>query len=116
MDAQCACGALKVTLPDDITPAVVACHCTACQGRTGSPFGVGAYYLLTALTITGKATPWTREADSGGYLHDLFLSHLRVYRLLGHGKAPGSSRYRRRGDRRSALSRADPLGLGRNPA
>ncbi|MAN67780.1 GFA family protein [uncultured Hyphomonas sp.] len=66
MDAQCACGSLKVDLPDDITPAVVACHCTACQRRTGSPFGVGAYYLLAALTITGNATSWTRETDSGG--------------------------------------------------
>ena len=66
MDARCACGSLKVDLPDDITPAVVACHCTACQRRTGSPFGVGAYYLLAALTITGNATSWTRDTDSGG--------------------------------------------------
>ena len=66
MDAQCACGSLKVDLPADIPPAVVACHCTACQRRTGSPFGVGAYYLLAALTITGNATSWTRKTDSGG--------------------------------------------------
>lgn len=66
MQARCACGALTVTLPEDLTPAVVACHCTACQRRTGSPFGVGAYYPLSTLAIAGETKSWTRTTDSGG--------------------------------------------------
>ncbi len=41
--AQCNCGALKAEVPDGPL-AVVACHCTDCQRRTGSVMGVGAYY------------------------------------------------------------------------
>lgn len=42
--ASCSCGQLKVTLLGD--PIVTAvCNCRECQKRTGSAFGVGAYYL-----------------------------------------------------------------------
>ena len=66
MEAQCACGQLVVILPEDVTPAVVACHCTACQRRSGSPFGVGAYYPRALLSFSGDSRAWTRQADSGG--------------------------------------------------
>ncbi|WP_416366092.1 GFA family protein [Sphingomonas aerolata] len=36
MRAQCQCGQLTVELPGP-SPAVVACHCIACQRRSGSP-------------------------------------------------------------------------------
>ncbi|WP_273243145.1 GFA family protein [Hyphomonas atlantica corrig.] len=66
MEAQCACGQLVVILTVDVTPAVVACHCTACQRRSGSPFGVGAYYPRALLSFSGDSRAWTRQADSGG--------------------------------------------------
>ncbi len=43
MHAQCLCGQLSAELPGPIDQ-VVACHCTACQRRSGSPFGTIAYY------------------------------------------------------------------------
>ena len=50
---------------------VVACHCTDCQRRTGSPFGVGAYFPLAQAKMRGATTSFTRVAESG----NKFTSH-----------------------------------------
>jgi hypothetical protein len=71
MKAQCQCGRLSVDLPS-FTPAVVACHCQYCQRRSGSPFGVLAYYPADLLTIHGNAIRFERPADSGGSLESFF--------------------------------------------
>ena len=42
--ASCQCGALSAKTRVEPT-GIVACHCSGCQRRTGSVFGVGAYYL-----------------------------------------------------------------------
>lgn len=65
MKARCACGDLTVTLPGP-SPAVVACHCEDCQRRTGSPFGVGAYYPADAVEVAGATKEFSRPAASGG--------------------------------------------------
>lgn len=62
--AQCACGTLKV-LTSGEPDSVVACHCTQCQRRTGSVFGVGAYFPEERVTVSGNATQYVRFADSG---------------------------------------------------
>ena len=69
--AHCQCGQLSVDLPD-FTPAVVACHCKYCQRRSGSPFGVLAYYPAELLKIEGGAVRFERRADSGGSLETFF--------------------------------------------
>ena len=71
MDAQCQCGQLSLKLPG-ATPAVVACHCIACQRRTGSPFGVLAYYPAEALTIVGEAKRFERPTDEGNRFETFF--------------------------------------------
>jgi hypothetical protein len=71
MEATCQCGRLSVALPGP-SPAVVACHCSACQRRTGSPFGVLAYYPSEVLTITGQATRYDRPTDTGGTFATFF--------------------------------------------
>jgi hypothetical protein len=44
--AQCACGATSITV--DGTPSTYAiCHCTNCKRRTGSAFGMSAYFNNT---------------------------------------------------------------------
>ena len=70
-DAQCACGALTLTLTAPAKMAI-ACHCLDCQRRTGAPFGVGAFYPVDAVTISGTAKEFTREAASGGKVHTFF--------------------------------------------
>lgn len=64
MLAKCQCGQLKASV-ETATDQIVACHCHACQRRSGSPFGVVAYYPAHDVTLSGEATEFTREADSG---------------------------------------------------
>ena len=44
---------------------ISVCHCTECQRRTGSVFGVQARFPASAVTIDGPSAGWTRTADSG---------------------------------------------------
>jgi hypothetical protein len=63
-NAQCACGALTLELREQ-SILVVACHCLDCQRRTGAPFGVGAFYAIDTVIISGAAKEFTRDAASG---------------------------------------------------
>ena len=70
--ARCACGQLTVTAVGD-PDVVVACNCEKCQRRTGSPFGVGAYYRRDRITaIEGRSSPFERAAESGRRLINQF--------------------------------------------
>jgi len=71
MRAQSQCGQLALTLPGP-TPAVVACHCHFCQRRSGSPFGVLAYYPAELLNPFGEAKSFRRPTDSGGTFETFF--------------------------------------------
>jgi hypothetical protein len=71
MKAECQCGQLTVELPSS-TPAVVACHCIACQRRSGSPFGVLAYYPADQLAITGEVTQFARATEEGNLFETSF--------------------------------------------
>lgn len=67
MKAQCACGALSLTLPGP-SSLVAVCHCEACQRRTGSVFGMGAYYPPEAVQVSGAVKLFSRTGASGGRL------------------------------------------------
>ena len=69
--ARCSCGSVTLTLTGP--PAlVVSCHCTDCQRRSGSPYGVGAYYPEAAATITGETREYTRPGASGRMVRNHF--------------------------------------------
>jgi hypothetical protein len=70
-DARCGCGALTLTLSEP-SKLVVACHCLDCQRRTGAPFGVGAFYPVDVVAISGTRKEFTRDAASGGKVHSYF--------------------------------------------
>ena len=73
--AACACGQLRVTTSGE-PDFVVACHCIACQRRTGSPFGTGAYYPRDRVTaIDGEVKTFSRTAESGRNLTNHFCPH-----------------------------------------
>jgi hypothetical protein len=63
--------ALQVTVPE-VPTMVVACHCRDCQRRTGSAFGVGAFYPADEITTAGEAEEFVRTADSGGKVRNHF--------------------------------------------
>ena len=62
--ATCQCGQLRVNTDGD-PDIVMACSCLACQRRTGSPFGMGAYFRKEAASTEGEARVHSRVADSG---------------------------------------------------
>ena len=71
MKASCQCGQLRVEVPGP-TIAVVACHCIACQKRSGSPFGEAAYYPHHQVEIKGNAKQFSRTTDLGGAFDQFF--------------------------------------------
>lgn len=69
--ARCACGALTVETTG-APAAVIACHCTECQRRTGSAFGIGAYYMAEQVKPAGAAKSFARDGAEGRRLVNYF--------------------------------------------
>ena len=62
--ATCACGQLRVGTKGE--PAKVSlCNCLACQKRTGSTYGIAAFFLREDVEANGRAQQFTRQSDSG---------------------------------------------------
>ena len=68
MKAQCQCGELTADVADDAYRLTVACHCTDCQRRSGSPFDAIAYFPESSVAIAGVATEFERPTDAGNRL------------------------------------------------
>ena len=64
-EATCSCGALRAVAHGDPVR-VSACHCLACQRRTGSAFGVQARYHPDAVEVSGESRVWERASDDDG--------------------------------------------------
>jgi len=62
--AACACGSLKVRCKGDPTK-VSLCHCLDCQKRTGSTYGVAAFFRREDIESEGATRCYTRKSDSG---------------------------------------------------
>lgn len=71
-EAACACGQLAIRLAGE--PEVISsCHCLACQRRTGSLFGVHAFFRNDrVLAIRGEHRTYRRQADSGTWVEHKF--------------------------------------------
>lgn len=62
--ATCACEQLRATCEGE--PSLVSlCHCSACQKRTGSAFGVAAFFDASSVRTEGARKCFTRPSDSG---------------------------------------------------
>lgn len=69
--AECQCGQLTLELPEK--PLItIACHCLACQRRTGAPFGVVHYYRGNQISIEGQAKPYKRVSAAGNAVETFF--------------------------------------------
>ena len=69
--AHCSCGALRVEVAGE-PEAVVACHCGECQRRTGSVFGVGAYFKREHVKTEGPHNTYVRDAPEGRKVRNHF--------------------------------------------
>ncbi|WP_117194244.1 GFA family protein [Rhizobium terrae] len=62
--ATCTCGGLRAICQGDPLK-VSLCHCLECQKRTGSTYGIAAFYDRARVRIEGASKSWSRQADSG---------------------------------------------------
>lgn len=62
--ASCACGQLSLTCRGEPT-SVSLCNCAQCRRRTGSAFGIAAFFPRDAVLIEGHAARYARSSDSG---------------------------------------------------
>lgn len=87
MRAECQCGRLHIELPGPAT-AVVACHCVACQRRSGSPFGVLAQYSADQVSVEGVASSYERLTDEGNTFVTFSCPHCGSTVYVKAGKHP----------------------------
>lgn len=68
-EGGCMCGALRYECTE--TPVtVVCCHCTDCQRRTGSAFGISVIVPREAFAKTsGDAKTWASKRESGNVVN-----------------------------------------------
>lgn len=62
--ASCVCGQLRITClgaPQKVS----LCHCLDCQRRTGSTYGVAAFYPREDVEAKGRASTYRRSSDGG---------------------------------------------------
>ena len=62
--AHCSCGALRVEASVD-PDAVGVCHCGECQRRTGSVFGVVAFFKKEHVRAEGPSNIYVRDGQEG---------------------------------------------------
>ena len=69
--AHCCCGSLRAEVSGD--PALVAvCHCEQCQRRTGSAFGISAYYPKDQVRPEGTSKTFSRAGQEGRHIQAHF--------------------------------------------
>jgi len=62
--ATCRCGAVRVACEGEPVR-VSACHCLACQQRSGSAFAAQVRFPESRVRVSGNTREWVRVADSG---------------------------------------------------
>src|SRR6185437_513514 len=94
--ARCCCGGLQIVASGE-PRIVLACHCVECQRRTGSVFGVSAYFAKDQISPRGADKLYVRDGQDGRKLSIHFCPECgtSVYweadRLPGHvGVAVGA--------------------------
>jgi len=64
VDGRCHCGA--ITFEAEVDPETTGiCHCTDCQGLTGTAFRVTVRAPAERFVLRGKPTIYVKTADSG---------------------------------------------------
>lgn len=66
--AKCACGQFQLAC-QGMPVRVSMCHCADCQRRTGSAFGIGAFFDRGAVSVVrGTSRAYTRSSASGRHV------------------------------------------------
>lgn len=67
----CLCGTVTVTLARQ-PERVNMCHCSSCQRRTGSPFGVMVWLPEADVAVAGETRRFVHQSDKGRTLTNDF--------------------------------------------
>ena len=62
--AHCSCGQLRAKTAGEPL-IVITCFCQECQRRTASAFGISTYWMRESVELSGSATSYVREGQSG---------------------------------------------------
>jgi hypothetical protein len=62
--ASCSCGNLRAVCEGE-PQKVSLCHCLACQKRTGSTYGIAAFFRDDDVVVHGRSSLYTRQGESG---------------------------------------------------
>ncbi len=62
--AHCCCGQLRIRCAEEPV-SVSLCHCLDCQRRTGSTYGIAAFFARGQVEISGTFLDYARASDSG---------------------------------------------------
>jgi hypothetical protein len=65
--AACSCDQLSLAI-DGEPVRISMCHCHECQRRTGAVTSNQARFRADQIKVAGRATEWTRTAESGNAL------------------------------------------------
>ncbi len=60
--ARCSCGSISAMVSAEPSFTVL-CHCIECQRRTGSPFGVLAYFRREDVLLEGASKSYKRKVE-----------------------------------------------------
>ena len=63
-DGGCQCGQLRYAATG-LPTRTALCHCRYCQTRTGSAFGISAYFPRSHVSVAGKTTDYGFTTESG---------------------------------------------------
>jgi hypothetical protein len=64
-EGGCLCRAVRYRVKNEPVRASV-CHCRNCQRRTGSAFGIGAYFRDEDVELSGELTGYEYRSDETG--------------------------------------------------
>jgi Glutathione-dependent formaldehyde-activating enzyme len=70
--ATCSCRKLRVTCAGDPIR-ISVCHCLECQRRTGSTYGIAAFFARTDVEANGDFRTYRRGSDSGFVVNLTFV-------------------------------------------
>lgn len=71
--ARCCCGQLRAEASADPLR-VVVCHCSECKRRTGSAYGVSAYFHKNHVVVDGPNSTFVRSCPEGRTIEFHFCS------------------------------------------
>jgi hypothetical protein len=69
--ARCSCNAVRVET-SAAPQFIIACHCRACQDRSGAAFGAGACCDCAAAKVVGDPRAYCRTPEGGRTFRSFF--------------------------------------------